>query len=159
MEWVVKSSSIIKKSKKNKRKISSNNDSLSIVVTRCTTRCYSLSLDIPLVCLSINGRIFLMFVNEEVCEIVLIVSSGTDYEFSAAIFIFKTLMWSVYYYHEVLADIERQENYKRLMAYGFHSWQINWYLTLKKKKLFMKTSTASRLRPICSWFSFDSSSN
>ena len=90
---MVKSSSIIqKKQKKNKRKISPNNDSLSIVVTRYTTRCYSLSLDIPLVCLSINGRIFVMFVNEEVYEIVLIVSSGTDYEFSAAIFIFKTLM-------------------------------------------------------------------
>ena len=33
-----------------------------------------------------------MFVNEEVCEIVLIISSSTDYEFSAAIFIFKALM-------------------------------------------------------------------
>ena len=29
-------------------------------------------------------RIFMMFVNEEVCEIVLIISSGTDYEFSTA---------------------------------------------------------------------------
>ena len=29
-------------------------------------------------------RIFVMFVNEEVCEIVLIICSGTDYEFSAA---------------------------------------------------------------------------
>ena len=57
-----------------------------------------------------------MFVNEEVCEIVLIISSSTDYEFSAAIFIFKALMWSVYYYHEMFVDIERQENYKRLMA-------------------------------------------
>ena len=104
-------------------------------------------------------RIFVMFLNEEVCEIVLIISSSTDYEFSAAIYIFKALIWSVYYYHEMLADIERQENYKRLVAYGFHSWQINWYLTPRRKKLFMKTSIASRLRPICSWFSFDPSSN
>ena len=59
-----------------------------------------------------------MLVNEEVCEIVLIISSCTDYEFSAAILI---LMWNDYYYHEMLADIDRQENYKRLMAYGFHS--------------------------------------
>ena len=100
-----------------------------------------------------------MFLNEEVCEIVLIISSSTDYEFSAAIFIFKALMWSVYYYHEMLADIERQENYKRLVAYGFHSWQINWYLTHRREKLFMKTSITSRVRPICSWFSFDPSSN
>ena len=69
-------------------------------------------------------RIFVMFVNEEVCEIVLIISSSTDYEFSAAIFIFKVLMWSVYYYHETLALIDRQEKYKRLVAYGFHFWQI-----------------------------------
>ena len=27
---------------------------------------------------------FVMFVNEEVCEIVLIISSGTDYQFSTA---------------------------------------------------------------------------
>ena len=33
-----------------------------------------------------------MFVNEEVCEIVLIRSSSTGYEFSVAILIFKTLM-------------------------------------------------------------------
>ena len=76
-----------------------------------------------------------MFVNEKVCEIVLIISSSTDYEFSAAIFIFKALMWSVYYYHEMLADIERQENYKRLVAYGFHSWQINWHLPPETKKI------------------------
>ena len=102
--------------------------------------------------------IFVIFVNEEVCEIFLIISSCTDYEFSAAILIFKVLMWNVYYYHEMLADIDRQENYKRLVAYGFHSWQINWYLTPRREKLFMKTSIATRLRPICSWFSFDPSS-
>ena len=66
--------------------------------------------------------IFVMFVNEEVCEIFLIISSCTDYEFSAAILIFKVLMWNVYYYHEMLADIDREENYKWLVAYGFHSW-------------------------------------
>ena len=126
---------------------------------RCTSRCHSLSLDIPLVCLFINDRIFVMFVNKEVCEIVLITSSRTDYEFTAAIFIFKALMWSVYYYHEMLGDIERQENYKRLLAYIFHSWQIKWHLIPRRKKLFMKVSIASRLRPICSWFFFDSSSN
>ena len=38
--------------------------------------------------------IFVMFVNEEVCEIVLIINSCTDYEFSAAILIFKLLMWN-----------------------------------------------------------------
>ena len=65
-----------------------------------------------------------MFVNEEECEIVLISSSSTGYEFCAAIFIFKALMWSVYYYHEMLADLERQENYKRLVVYGFQSWQM-----------------------------------
>ena len=37
-------------------------------------------------------RIFLMFLNEEVCEIVLIISSSTDYKFSAAFFIFMALM-------------------------------------------------------------------
>ena len=99
-----------------------------------------------------------MLVNEEVCEIVLIISSCTDYEFSAALLILKVLMWNVYYCHEMLADIDRQENYKRLVAYGFHSWQINWYLTPRRGKLFMKTSIATRLRPICSWFSFDPSS-
>ena len=104
-------------------------------------------------------RIFVMFVNEDVCEIVFTISSSTDYEFSAAMYIFKALMWCVYYNHEILADIDRREKYKRLVAYGFHSWQINWYFTHRREKLFMKTSTASRLRPICSWFSFDSSSN
>ena len=96
-----------------------------------------------------------MFVNEEVCEIAL---SCTDYEFSAAILIFKVLMWNVYYYYEMLADIGRQENYKKLVAYGFHSWQINWYLTPRREKLFMKTSIATRLRAVCSWFLFDPSS-
>ena len=101
---------------------------------------------------------FCMFVNEEVCEI--IISSTTDYEFSAAICIFKALIWSVYYYHEMLSsDIDRREKYKRLVVYGFHSWQINWYLTPRREKLFMKTSIASRLRPICSWFSLDHTSN
>ena len=76
-----------------------------------------------------------MLVNEEVCEIVLIISSCTDYEFSAALLILKVLMWNVYYCHEMLADIDRQENYKRLVAYGFHSWQINWYLTPTREKL------------------------
>ena len=79
-----------------------------------------------------------MFVNEEVCEIVFITSSSTDYEFSEAIFIFKPLMWSVHYYHAMLADIDRQASYKRLVAWGFHSWQINWYLTPRTEKLFMK---------------------
>ena len=37
-------------------------------------------------------RILVMFVNEEMCEIVLIISSSTDYEFSTAFFIFKALM-------------------------------------------------------------------
>ena len=76
-----------------------------------------------------------MIVNEEVWEIVLIISNGTDYEFSAAIFIFKVLMWSVYYYHAMLAHIDWQDNYKRLVAYGFHSWQINWYLTPRSEKI------------------------
>ena len=53
-------------------------------------------------------NIFVMFVNEEVCEIALIISSNTDYEFSAAFFIFKALMWSVYYYHKMPADIDRE---------------------------------------------------
>ena len=88
-----------------------------------------------------------MFMNEDVCEIVFIKSISTDDEFSVAIYIFKVLMWSVYYYHEMLADIDRREKYKRLVAYGFHSWQINWYLTLRREKLFMKTSIVSRLRP------------
>ena len=100
-----------------------------------------------------------MFVNEVVCEIVLTISSSTDYEFSTAMYIFKALMWCVYYNHEILADIHRWEKYKRLVAYGFHSWQINWYLTHRREILFMKTLIASRLRPICSWFSFDPSSN
>ena len=80
-------------------------------------------------------------------------------ELSAAIFIFKFLMWSVYCYHGMLVYIDRQENRKRLVAYGFHSWQINWFLTPRKEKLFMKTSIASRLRPFCSWFTFDPNSN
>ena len=83
----------------------------------------------------------------------------TDYKFSAAFFIFMVLMWNVYYYHEMLVDIGREENYKRLVAYGFHSWQINWYLTPRGEKLFVKTSIAYRLLSICSWFSFGSSSN
>ena len=87
--------------------------------------------------------IFVAFVNEEVCEIFLIISSCSDYEFSAAILIFKVLMWNVYYYHEILTDIDRQENYKRLVVYGFHYWQINWHLTPRREKLFMKTSIAT----------------
>ena len=87
-------------------------------------------------------------------------SCSADYEFSAAIFVFKALMWTVYCYHdEMLVDIDKQENYKGLVVYGFHSWQMNWYFTHRREKLFMKTSIASRLRSICSWFSFDPSSN
>ena len=37
-------------------------------------------------------KIFAMFVNEDVCEIALIISSSTDYEFSGAIYIFKALI-------------------------------------------------------------------
>ena len=40
---------------------------------------------------------------------------------AATILIFKVLIRNVYYYHEMFADIDRQENYKRLVAYGFHS--------------------------------------
>ena len=72
--------------------------SLSLVVPVVANRCHSLyhslsylSLDVPLVCLFTNDRIFGMFVNEEVRVIVLIISSSTGYEFSAA-FIFKALM-------------------------------------------------------------------
>ena len=104
-------------------------------------------------------RIFVRFVKEDVCEIVLIISTSTDYEFSTVIYIFKVLIWSVYYYHEMLADTDRREKYKRLVAYRFHAWQINWYLTPRTEKLLMKNSIASRLRPICFWFSFDPSSN
>ena len=93
------------------------------------------------------------------CEIVLIISSSTDYKFSAAFFIFMALMWNVYYYHEMLVDIGREENYKRLVAYGFHSLQINWCLTPRGEQLFMKTSIAYRLLPICPWSSYDPSSN
>ena len=99
-----------------------------------------------------------MFVNQEVSEIVFVICSCTDYELSAAILVFKVLMWDVYYYHEMLADIDRQQNYKRLVVYGFHSWQINWYLTPRREIIFMKTLIATRLRPVCSWFSFDPSS-
>ena len=44
--------------------------------------------------------IIVMFVNEEVCEIVLTVSSCTDYVFSAAVLIFKVLIWmfTIIYY-------------------------------------------------------------
>ena len=104
-------------------------------------------------------RILVMFVNEEMCEIVLIISSSTDYEFSTAFFIFKALVWKIYYDHKMLVDIGREENYKRLVAYGFHSLQINWCLTPRGEQLFMETSIAYRLLPVCSWFSFDSSSN
>ena len=153
---MVKFLSYSKKKKKGKlAQITTSCYSLSLAATHCL----SLSLDVPLVFLFINHRIFVMFVNKEVCEVVLIISSSTDYEFSAAIFIFKALMWSVYYYHEMFVGIERQENYKRLVTYGFHSWQINWYLTPRREKLLMKTLIAPRLRAVCSWFSFDSSSN
>ena len=37
-------------------------------------------------------RIFVMFINEDLCEILLIINSITDNEFSAAIYIFKALM-------------------------------------------------------------------
>ena len=36
--------------------------------------------------------IFLMFVNKEVCEIVLILSGSTDKDFFAAIFVFTIIM-------------------------------------------------------------------
>ena len=50
-----------------------------------------------------------MLVNEEVCENVFIISSSTDYEFSAAI-------------HFQGFDVVFTIN--RLMTYGFRSWQI-----------------------------------
>ena len=58
----------------------------------------------------------------------------------------------------MLADIDRQEIYKKLVAYGFHSSQIDRYSTPRREKLFMKISIATRLRRICSWFSFDPNS-
>ena len=103
-------------------------------------------------------KIFIMFVKVEVCEIVFILNSSTEYEFSAATFIFNDSIWSVYYYYEMLAYIDRQENGKRLVAYDFQSWQINWSLT-PREKLFTKTSITSRLGPICSWFSFEPNPN
>ena len=66
--------------------------SLSLIFTSCTTRCHSLSRDVPPVCLFVNDRTFVMFVSEEVCEISLIINSSNDYEFFANIFIFKALM-------------------------------------------------------------------
>ena len=48
--------------------------------------------------------------------------------------VIKNLIWSVCYYHGKLADIERWGNGERLVAYGFHSWQINWYLTPRREK-------------------------
>ena len=59
-----------------------------------------------------------MFVNKEVCEIVLIISDCTGYEFFAAVFI--ELSRSVYYYHVIFAYIDRRENGKRLVEYGFN---------------------------------------
>ena len=50
-----------------------------------------------------------------------IISGITNYEFFGANFIFKVLMWSVYYYHEMLVFIDKQENGKK--AYGTHSCQ------------------------------------
>ena len=82
------SSSLIQKKKGKLAQITTRCYSLSLAATRCL----SLSLDVPLVFVFINDRIFVMFVNEEVCEVVLIISSSTDYEFSAAIFIFKALI-------------------------------------------------------------------
>ena len=38
-------------------------------------------------------RIFVTFVNKEVCEIILIISGSTEYEFSAAIFIELSKIW------------------------------------------------------------------
>ena len=66
------------------------------------------------------AELFMYEADEDACEIVFIISSSTDYEFSAAIYIFKALMRSVYYY-KMFADIERRQKYKRLVAYGFHS--------------------------------------
>ena len=74
-------------------------------------------------------------------------------ELSAAIFIFKFLMWSVYCYHGMLVYIDRQENRKRLVAYGFHSWQINWKEKLLEKKNYL---WKLRLRLDCVHFVLDS---
>ena len=60
-----------------------------------------------------------MFVNEKVCEIVLIISDSTEYDFSASIFIELSKFW-----YEVftaimgwmLVHVGRRENGKRLVA-------------------------------------------
>ena len=60
-----------------------------------------------------------MFVNEKVCEIVLIISDSTEYDFSTSIFIELSKFW-----YEVftaimgwmLVHVDRRENGKRLVA-------------------------------------------
>ena len=64
-------------------------------------------------------KIFVMFVNE--CEIVLIISNSTEYEFSAAFFIFKVLLWSICYYYQ--GWIQRFWKGGTLLV-GHHGWPV-----------------------------------
>ena len=51
----------------------------------------------------------------------------------------KVLKWSDNYYYEILANTDLREKVWRLAVYGFYSWEIIWFLTPRKEKLFIKT--------------------
>ena len=64
------------------------------------------------------SKIFLMPVNECVCEIILIISESTDYELSVATL---SSYHFYYYYHGMYVYTDWQQYGKRLAAYGFPS--------------------------------------
>ena len=64
-------------------------------------------------------RICAMFLNEKVCEIVLIISDSTEYDFSASIFIELSKFWCEVFtaiMGWMLVHVDRRENGKRLVA-------------------------------------------
>ena len=58
-----------------------------------------------------------MFVNDKCVKLFLICDS-TDYEFSATTFI---ALSRFYHFHGILDNVDRRENSKTLVVYGFHS--------------------------------------
>ena len=101
-------------------------------------------------CLRKFLRILVMFGNDELSKLVLIISDSSDSDCFAATFI--ELMWSVYYYNAMLACTS--ERMAKIGGIWFLTpWQINLLLAPKRRKLFMKTSFTSRY--FCSLSFFD----
>ena len=59
----------------------------------------------------------------------------------------------------MLAYMDKLENGKILVAYGFHSWQVIDFWVLQRKNYLGKLRLRLDISLIYSWFSFDPNSN